>query len=128
MNNRMKKIDAEMTRVIAEIIPKVKDPRCTEMVSVMKSEVSGDLKHAKILLSIFSTDEAKKRATFKAIENAASFIRYEVGKNMKLRCVPELHFALDDSMDYSAKISRIIDSLKIEKEEETSEGSSEDRQ
>ena len=82
------------------------------MFSVLKVDTSKDLKHAKVYISVYSTSEEKKKETFEAICNDAKKIRYELSKGARLRTVPELTFISDDSMDYSDKMEKLLNSLK----------------
>lgn len=107
--NRSDRVNAEIIREISEIISrKLKDPLITAMVSVTGADVSKDLSYAKIFVSVFSTDENKKRETFAALKNDAKKIRYELSRSMRMRTVPELDFVLDLSMEYGDKMDKIL--------------------
>ena len=107
--SRTEKLNSEFQKEISDVIlRKLKNPLVTALVSVVKVDVSPDIAHAKVFLSVFSTSEEKKKTTFDAIKADAKKIRYELGQVMRLRTVPELHFVLDDSMEYSARISSLI--------------------
>lgn len=121
MSNRLEMLGSEMSKLIYENIKKIKDPKCSEMTSVMSVDVTKDLKHAKVLLSIFSMDEKKRRDTFDAIVNASGFIKHQLSQSMTIRTVPSLTFVLDDSAKYSAKINTILAGLNIKPEEEEKE-------
>lgn len=110
------RLSAEYKKAIYEILStKVKDINLTEMFSILKCDVTPDLKHAKVYISIYSKDNDKKVSTFKAIEHSAGFVRHELAHIMNMRTVPELHFVLDDSLEYSDKINKILHSLNDEK-------------
>ena len=114
--NRSDRLNAELQKEIYEIISRrLKNPLITEMFSVMKVDCTKDLSYAKVYISVYSKDQEKKNNTFSAIEKDAKKIRYELSKSMILRTVPELHFVLDDSLDYSDKINKLF--LQIEKGE-----------
>ncbi len=112
MNGRIDRLNSAMKRVIAEVINnKLKDPRITDMVSVMSVEVAKDLKTAKVYLSIFGATEENE--TFMAIKRAAGFIRKELSIAFSdIRTVPSLEFRLDKSMEYSSKIESILEDIK----------------
>lgn len=113
--SRTDKLNAEFQKEIYEIISrKLKNPFITEMVSILRVETSNDLSHAKVFVSVFSVNEQKKQTTFDAIKGDAKKIRYELSKVVRTRTVPELHFFLDDSMEYSDKMNKIF--KEIEKE------------
>lgn len=114
--SRTDRLNSEFKKEIYEIIARrLNDPEITEMVSVMKVDVSRDLSYAKVFVSVFSTDKEKQKKTFDAICKNAKRIRYELGGSMRIRTVPELSFVLDGSMEYSDKINKIF--AEIEKGE-----------
>lgn len=88
----------------------LKDPRIG-FASVVKVEVSQDLRHAKIYISVFG-DDNQKRATMKGLESAAGFIRSEVSRRIRLRFAPELSFSLDESIEQGARIARLLGDLR----------------
>jgi ribosome-binding factor A len=115
--NRSRRINGEMKKVFSEILrSEVKDQRVSVMTSVVRAEVTNDLSYANIYLSIFDTDKMKK-STIIALEHAQGFLRSEVAKRLNLRKVPEIRIFEDDSMEYSAKISKIMDEIGIKDEE-----------
>ena len=73
-----------------------------------KADVSPDLKSAKIYISVYGKNREEEAATFAEIQKHAGFIRHELAQVMTMRTVPELHFFVDDSMEYGDKIDRII--------------------
>ena len=116
MKVRMEKINSEIQKALSEIISyRLKDPRVTGLVSVLRAETTPDLKHCKVLLSVYAKEEESVRQTFEAIERCKGFIRHELGREVSLRVLPELHFVADDSISYSFKISKMIDDLSEEK-------------
>ena len=90
----------------------LKDPRIG-FVTVTHVEVSPDLNHATVFISILG-DEAKKDETLKAMERAKRHIRSELGKRVRLKFLPELEFVHDTTIEESFKVSEII--KKIHKE------------
>ena len=113
MNNRTDKLNSEFKRYIAEILSKrVKDPRITEMYTVLEVDCDKELSQAKVYVSIFSTDAEKAAQTFLAIRENEPFIRREISKNMHIRKVPEFNFILDTSMAYGQKINEILYDIK----------------
>ena len=113
MNYRMDRLNSEMLKCISDVINnKVKDPRVCGMVSVLSVDCAKDLKTAKVVVSIYGNRDTVK-GTFDGLVKCSGFIRRELAMYFRdLRCVPELRFYLDDSMEYSAKIDSILDELK----------------
>ena len=113
MNNRTDKLNSEFKRYIAEILTKrVKDPRITEMYTILEVDCDRELSQAKVYVSIYSTDPDKGSQTFLAIRENEPFIRREISKNMHIRKVPEFIFILDTSMAYGQKINEILHGIK----------------
>lgn len=109
MNVRTNKLNSEFKRLIAEILTKkVKDPRITEMFTVLDVDCDRELSSAKVYLSIFSTNTDKATQTFLAIKDNESFVRREISKSMHIRKVPEFNFVLDTSMAYGQKINEML--------------------
>jgi ribosome-binding factor A len=76
------------------------------------------IKSAKIYISIYDTNNDKKENSFKIIKDNAGFIRHELSQVLHIRTVPELSFILDGSMEYGAKIDKILEHLDIKSEED----------
>ena len=113
MTNRVDKLNAEFKRYIAELLTKkVKDPRITEMFTILEVDCDKELSSAKVYVSIYSTDVNKAAQTFLAIKDNEPFIRREISKNMRIRKAPQFNFILDTSMAYGQKISEILNGLK----------------
>ena len=100
----------------------LKDPRLKgKMVSVSGVDVSDVGSYATVYLSVLGksisddADEKEKDDILKAMKSASGVIRREIGKNIKLRHVPELSFKIDNSIEYGRHMSKIIDSLGIDK-------------
>ncbi len=114
---RTERMASELQKALYEVITKkIKNPLITELVSITRVDVSKDLSFARVFLSIFSTNNEKKQITFNEIRSSVKAIRYELGKEIRARIVPELDFVLDDSMEYSDKMEKLF--LKINKDNE----------
>ena len=110
---RSERLSGEYKKAIYEIITqKLKNPYITEMFSIMDVEATSDLSYAKVYISVFSTDEEKKKRTFDEIASSAKSIRYELARMMKSRTVPELKFYLDGTMDYSDKMEKLFKEIR----------------
>ena len=111
---REEKISTELKRELSVLLRDIKDPRIPLMTSVMKTEVTKDLKFAKIYVSVMGNEEEKKNA-LKGLKSASSFLRREISRRLNLRITPELNFVIDDSIEYGNHILEVIE--KISKEE-----------
>jgi ribosome-binding factor A len=94
---------------------RMKDPRIG-FASITHVEVSGDLRHAKIFVSVMGSEEEQKE-TMKALKHATGFLRHELASRLVLRYMPELVFKLDTSIVQGARILELIS--KIEQEHPT---------
>ena len=109
--NRMARIDSEIQTALSNTLTYDMHAKELEgvMVSVISCHTSNDLKHCRVLISIFP--EVDKEKKFYAIKNATTFLRKELARKINLRIVPELTFEIDDSASYGAKIDKIIADL-----------------
>ncbi len=106
---REKRLNSELQKLIYEILTtKIKNPYITEMFSVTDVSVTSDLETADVYISVYSTNADRKNATFEAILSSSSQVRYELGKVMRIRYIPELRFKMDNSSEYGEKIDKII--------------------
>ncbi len=108
---RSQKINEEFKRELSNILREVKDPRIPDMVSVVKVEVTKDLKFAKAYISVFG-DEGKKKNAISGLQSAQGFIKREIGSRLNLRGIPQFTFVLDDSIEYGAHIIDLINKTK----------------
>ncbi|NLU36241.1 MAG: 30S ribosome-binding factor RbfA [Clostridiales bacterium] len=115
-NYRINRISEEIRKEVSDIIRNdVKDPRIAEFSSVVKTEVTGDLRHAKIYVSVMA-GEKERKDTLEGLKKASGFIRRELGKRLDIRHVPELQFIMDNSIEYSVEISKKISELNLNQE------------
>ena len=112
-NNRINKINEEVRRELSSVIRELKDSRIPMMTSVVKVDVTNDLRYAKAYISIMGNDEEKKDA-IKGLTAAAGFIRREIGSRIKLRCVPEFSFVIDTTIEYGAHINKLLNDISKE--------------
>jgi ribosome-binding factor A len=88
----------------------LKDPRIG-FATVTAVEVSGDLRHAKIFVSVLGSPEEQK-ATFEALRRAQGFVRSELGRRIRLRHTPEIVFRRDDSIKHGARVLELLEEVK----------------
>lgn len=91
---------------VGDVLRRLKDPRLG-FASVVSVDLSGDLRHARIFISVLG-DDASKRATMAALEHAKGHVRSEVGRRVRMRHTPEIQFVLDESIEHGARISRLL--------------------
>lgn len=105
-NNRIGRINEEIQRELSSLIPTVKDPRVTGMISVTAVDTTPDLKYAKIYISVLDKSDCEQ--VLKGLKSAAGYLRRELGHVLNLRNTPELTFIRDDSIDQGAHILEML--------------------
>ena len=105
-SNRIGRINEEIQRELASLIPTVKDPLVTGMISVTAVDTTPDLKYAKIYISVLDKSDCEQ--VLKGLKSAAGYLRRELGHTLNLRCTPELTFIRDDSIDHGAHILEML--------------------
>lgn len=117
MVDRNGRIAEEIRKEISSILlTDIKDPRLSKMTSVVRVEVTRDLRYAKVYISVLGEKEEIQN-TEKALKNASGFIRREVGHRMSLRYTPELIFEMDDSIAKGVDLIKLINQT-IKKDED----------
>lgn len=108
--SRTQRIGDQMQRELAQLIRReVKDPR-VGLVTITAVDVSRDVGHAKIYVTVMGQDDAAAIAqSIKVLNTAAGFLRMQLGREMKLRSVPQLHFHYDESVVRGAHLSSLIE-------------------
>lgn len=105
------RINGEVHKELSKVISQeIKDPRIDPMTSVIDVEVTPDLKHAKVYISVYG-DEEKKMATLEGLRSATPFIRKHLASTINLRNTPELTFLMDESIEYGVNMSKLIDEV-----------------
>ncbi|MBS3984504.1 MAG: 30S ribosome-binding factor RbfA [Selenomonadales bacterium] len=107
---RRERIKTLLKEAISDILREMKDPRIG-FASITSVELSGDLRHLKVFVSVLGTEEEKSE-TEKALESASGYIRSEVGRRVELRFTPEIIFRLDDSLAHGAHINKLLKDIE----------------
>ena len=103
---RPSRASEEFREVLAEEIPKLKDPR-VGFVTVTSVRVTPDLRKAMVLYSVLG-DESTKRATSAALESARPHLRSVLGRQVRLKFLPDLEFEEDDSFNRLQRIDQLL--------------------
>ena len=117
-NRRVERVASLIKREISQMVMlDIKDDRVgAGMVSVTDVDVSGDLQHAKVFVSIYGTDEAKAE-TMEGLKAATGFVRSELGQRLRLRRTPEIIFKEDLGVERGTKVLSLINQLSQERAE-----------
>jgi len=110
-NKRAIRVGELLKEEISQIVLReMKDPRIG-FVSITDVEVSGDLRHAKVFISVYG-DDKEKEETLEGLQQAQGYVRKLVGERVKIHHIPEIIFRYDDSIENGVHISKLIKDLK----------------
>ena len=110
-NTRLNRINEELKKEISHVLTfELKNPNVTGLLSVTRAKITPDLKYAKVSVSILNSKNIKE--TLAGLKKSSGFLRSELAKRINLRNTPELVFELDESLEYGARIDKIINDLK----------------
>ena len=115
--NRIGRINEEMMRELSGLIRTLKDPRISGLVSVTHVETTGDLRYAKVSVSVLDMEE-NGASVLKGLKSASGYLRREVAQLLQLRYTPELIFELDTSISRGAHIFDLLGKIEKRDEEE----------
>jgi len=108
---------AEVIREVASeaILYELKDPRI-KFTTVTRAEVSADLQHAKVYVSVMGSDRDRS-LTLHGLKSAAGFIQSRLGDRMRTRYIPVLEFVLDEGVRNSLEVARLLNEEKLRNQE-----------
>ncbi len=114
VTQRMEKVQKLSQQVLGEAIQELKDPRIG-FATVTAVRITPDLRHARVLVSVMGTEEEQK-ATIAGLEHAKAHLRSELGRQVRLKYLPELRFELDSALDEALRIEALIHKMHEEEE------------
>jgi ribosome-binding factor A len=113
MRHRQEQLSELIAHELSDLIrTRMHDPR-VGFASVTGVELSGDLRHAKVYISVMGEPE-EQEATMRALRHGTGFLRHELAQRLSIRYTPELTFHLDESIAQGARILHLINSLHEE--------------
>ncbi|HOB41755.1 MAG TPA: 30S ribosome-binding factor RbfA [Bacillota bacterium] len=116
---RPDRVKAAIRQEVSNILQRdLKDPRLG-FATVTDVDISGDLQHVKIYVSILGEEESRTE-TMKALESAKGYIRSEIGRRVPLRLTPEISFEYDESIERGARILKLIEEVQSGRNDEES--------
>ncbi len=105
------RVNEEVMRELSNVIRgDIKDPRIHPMTSVVAVEVAPDLKTCKAYISVLG-DENVQKETLEGLKSAEGYVRTKLAQNVNLRNTPQVHFILDQSIEYGVNMSKKIDEI-----------------
>jgi ribosome-binding factor A len=113
MTMRQERIQEQLVHEVSEMIQRdLKDPRIG-FITLTGAEISRDLRHAKVFVSIMGDDEAKKQS-MNALKSASGLLRGEFARRAHLRVAPELEFVIDDGIARGQRIFELLHSVEAD--------------
>jgi len=114
MTRRADRLNGLLRQEISHLLSReIKDPRLNGIISITEVQTSSDLRNARVFVSVLG-DQETKDAALDGIQSAASFLRRSLRDRLKLRYVPFLKFALDESIEDADALLRVMDRLQGE--------------
>lgn len=113
---RTSRLNSLLKEVISDIIRRdVRNPHVNELVTVTRVDISKDLHHAKVYISVIGS-AAQKEETLEALQSAAGFIAVQSSKEVVMRYFPALSFKIDDSVEKHMRIEELLGKIAAEKD------------
>ena len=111
---RIIRLNSLLKEVISEVVREdVRDPRLGALVTVTGVDITNDLHHAKVYISVIGTPDEKKQ-TIEALESAAGFVAIHASKKVVMRYFPALTFKLDESVDKYMSVDHLLGKIHEE--------------
>ena len=107
--HRVNRVREMLLRELSDIVMQLKDPRI-RLVTVMDTEVSQDIRYAKMFVSVIG-DKEEQREAMDALQRALGFIRREVARRVPLRYTPELRVVYDDTAEKAAHLTALFNHI-----------------
>jgi ribosome-binding factor A len=111
--HRKERLADQIRDDVAEMVAgELRDPRIG-LATVTRVELSGDLRHARVLVSVLGDEQAKSE-TLQGLSWASGYVRRELGRRLGLRCSPEVLFVLDRGPENEARVEGLLEKIKEE--------------
>ena len=119
-SRRIEKVAALIRKEMSQLlISGIRDQRVgSAMITITDVEVSGDLQHCKIFVSIYG-DANKKNEVFLGLEASEVFLKGELGRRLQMRRAPEVIFKLDKGMETASSVLNILEKLEKERKDKS---------
>jgi len=115
MTTRQERIQELLREEISDILRReIKDPRLG-FLTITGAEVTADLRHAKVFVSIMGSDEERAQ-NMAVLKKAEHFVRQEFGRRARMKVIPEIDFRLDTSVDQGVRIFQLLEQIRHDEE------------
>jgi ribosome-binding factor A len=116
MSERMRRVNEAVREVVSEAVGELKDPRIG-FVTVTGVETSSDLRHARVFVSVLGS-EAKRRKTLAGLTAAHGVLQARLAHELRMKRTPQLAFEYDPTVERGVRMTKLIDELAPEPEDE----------
>jgi ribosome-binding factor A len=116
MSERMRRVNESVRQVLSEALPGLKDPRIG-FVTVTGVNTSSDLRQATVFVSVLG-GEKKRRASMAGLEAAHGVLQARLAHELRLKRTPQLSFEYDHAVEHGVRMSKLIDELAPEREDD----------
>ncbi|HSW86971.1 MAG TPA: 30S ribosome-binding factor RbfA [Rhabdochlamydiaceae bacterium] len=114
VKKRIERLNSLLKEVISEVVSQdVRNPHVAQLVTITRVDISNDLHHAKVFISVIGSDQDKEQ-TIEALQSAAGFIAVQSSKKVVMRYFPALNFKLDSSVDQHLRIDAVLGQIHEE--------------
>lgn len=114
MSRRLQRLSGLFQEELSDLLLRqVKDPRLAQFVSITRVEITADLSHARVYVSVMGSQE-EKASTIEGLTAAANYLRRELNNRLTLRRIPALSFYRDDSLEQGARVLDLIREIASE--------------
>jgi ribosome-binding factor A len=107
MSTRLERVNAQIRELLAEFIPMLKDPRLG-FVTITAVRTSTDLGHAEVFYTVLPDDPDTRAATAAGLHSAAGILRRQLGEQLRVRRIPDLHFSHDSVPERGRRIEELL--------------------
>ena len=116
-SRRPQRLALQIQQEVSQLIFRGMKDRRIGFVTVTGVQITPDLRHAKIFISVLGGSEREKKETLEILNRASGWIRKELGSKIRMKFLPDIVFLEDLSQDYGEKIDRLIDEINEHKDE-----------
>ncbi len=109
-SRRPQRLALQIQHEVSLMISRDMKDRRIGFVTVTGVQMSPDLRHAKIFVSLMGS-ESEKKESLEALNHATGWVRHELGQRIRMKFLPDIIFLTDTSQDYGEHIDRLIDEI-----------------
>jgi ribosome-binding factor A len=109
MSGRMRRVNESVRQVLSEAVGELKDPRIG-FVTVTGVETSPDLRHARVYVSVFGSEESRQDS-LAGLEAAHGVLQSRLGRELRMKRTPQLAFEYDPTVERGVRMTQLIDEL-----------------